>query len=225
MLIASAYPQTQAPQQPVSKPVSPQQPPVQEQKWVDSLALTAGYGAAGSNAIGTMMTLPTEIIKVTDTIHDLSKSIKFQNTLLKLAQAEGVLAKTASRAATGAAQLLQHSETLSKAAEHVMKTPVIGRLTQPQVAKVMSEKVLPVVNAIGASVAIYDNGKKYLNATAQQNRSAQVVSGLQIGLNVVSGISGFVPGKGQIVSAIAGFGSLALDITTWTTGFGALPKT
>ena len=40
MLIASAYPQTQAPQQPVSKPVSPQQPPVQEQKWVDSLALT-----------------------------------------------------------------------------------------------------------------------------------------------------------------------------------------
>ncbi len=195
---------------------------LESDSWVDSLASKAGYGAAGTNAVGTILTLPHEALKAADAISDLVRSTRLQQGLLQLARSEGVLASAGSRLMTGSVQLIEGSQRLSTVAKHVMKAPLIGRLTQPHVAKVLTEKVLPVVNAVGCSVAIYDNTKKLHKANQADNRTAQVVAGLQIGLNVVSGVTGFLPGRAQVVSAVTGFGSLALDVAGWTTGFGQL---
>ena len=124
----------------------------------------------------------------------------------------------------GTLRVLEESTTLAKTARVVMQAPVIGHLTQPKVADFVSNKVLPTANALAAGISIYDHSQRFQKAKATGNTAAQVVSGVQIGLNAVSAVTGYMKGTAQTVSAVAGLGSLALDIGSWATGVGYIKQ-
>ena len=177
-------------------------------------------GVNGTNAIGTVITLPNEALKLADGMADAARALSRRRHLLTPLK-NTPLAALSSRAMSGTLRVLEESTTLASTARVVMQAPVIGRLTQPAVADFVSKKVLPTVNAVGAGVAIYDHSKRFQKAKHEGNTAAQVLSGVQIGLNAVSAVTGYMKSdKAQTISAVAGLGSLALDIGSWATGIG-----
>lgn len=173
----------------------------------------------GTNAIGTVITLPNEALKLADGMADAARSLSGRQHLLTPLK-HTPLAALSSRAMSGTLRVLEESSTLAAMSRVVMQAPVIGRLTQPAVADFVSQKVLPNVNALGAGIAIYDHSKRFQKAKSEGNTAGQVFSGLQIGLNAVSAVTGYMKGSAQTVSAVAGLSSLALDIGSWATGIG-----
>lgn len=177
-------------------------------------------GVNGTNAIGTAITLPNEALKLADGMADAARALSGRQHLLAPLR-HTPLAALSSRAMSGTLRVLEESATLASTARVVMQAPVIGRLTQPAVANFVSKKVLPTVNALGAGIAIYDHSKRFQKAKSDGNTAGQVLSGVQIGLNAVSAVTGYMKSdKAQTVSAVAGLGSLALDIGSWATGIG-----
>jgi hypothetical protein len=176
-------------------------------------------GVNGTNAIGTVITLPNEALKLADGMADAARALSGRQHLLAPLR-HTPLAALSSRAMSGTLKVLEQSTTLASTARVVMQAPVIGRLTQPGVADFVSKKVLPTVNALGAGVAIYDHSRRFQKAQSEGNTAGQVLSGVQIGLNAVSAVTGYMKGNAQTVSAVAGLGSLALDIGSWATGIG-----
>ncbi len=177
-------------------------------------------GVNGTNAIGTVITLPNEALKLADGMADAARALSGRQHLLAPLK-HTPLAALSSRAMSGTLRVLEESTTLASTARVVMQAPVIGRLTQPGVADFVSKKVLPTVNAVGAGIAIYDHSKRFQKAKSEDNTAGQVLSGVQIGLNAVSAVTGYMKSdKAQTVSAVAGLGSLALDIGSWATGIG-----
>lgn len=202
-------------------PVKPQAPkaepkPKQESD-TDSVAVqTVKKGSATANVASTLITLPTEAIKASETVVHLSQVMQARAAL----QAGGIGGRAVATAAVGTAALAKGTQVVAKLANGVMSVPVIGRLAQPQVANTIANKVMPSLNALGSGLSIYDNVRRYNKATLQGNQTAQIVSGVQIGLNGLSGVTGFLKGKGQMISAVAGLSSLALEGVTQLTGLG-----
>lgn len=180
-------------------------------------------GVNGTNTVGSIITLPNEAIKLADNMSDAAKVLsKYDDLLVPLKSRP--LAALGSRAVAGTLRVLEESTTLAKTARVVMQAPVIGHLTQPKVADFVSNKVLPTANALAAGISIYDHSQRFQKAKATGNTAAQVVSGVQIGLNAVSAVTGYMKGTAQTVSAVAGLGSLALDIGSWATGVGYIKQ-
>ncbi len=219
------------PQRPVSAAQNPPQkqtpkvtpretPPTQTKDSIsDSMMKWIGTGVNGANGIGTAITLPNEMLKVADTLGDAAKALSQRGHLLKSLQ-KTPLASIGTRATTGTVKLLEKSTHLSKIANSVMNTPVVGRLTQPHVADFVTDKVLPTANALASGITIYDHSRRFQKARSENNTAGQVLSGVQIGLNAVCAVTGYMKGHGQTVSAVAGLGSMALDIGSWATGIG-----
>lgn len=197
-------PQTKPAAKAAAKPAAPASVQASAQ---DSLAFqSVKQGSAAASAAGTLITLPTEALKTTQTIAETAQILKARAAVQNAGLGAKVLAKVA---ASG--KLIQGTEYVAKAANAVMNAPVIGKLTQSHVAQAVNTKVMPVVNALGSGVGVVENGFRFQKARAQGNTAGQVVSGLQIGLNTLSGVSGFFKGRGQAISAVAGIGSLVLE--------------
>ena len=176
-------------------------------------------GVNGANAVGTLITLPTEVIKVADSLGDAAQALRQRGHLVK-ALKHTPLAQVGSRATGVTLRVLEESPRLSKAAHSMMNLPVIGRALQPEVADFMTKKVMPTANALASGLAIYDHGRKFHKAHAAGDVAAQTVSGIQIGLNAICAVTGYFPGHAQTVSAVTGLGSLVLDVGSWATGVG-----
>jgi hypothetical protein len=84
----------------------------------------------------------------------------------------------------------------------------------------MTGKVLPAANAAGAVLAIADNSLRFVRASEKGNTTGQVVAGIQVGLNAISGVAGFLPGKAQWVAAGAGLTGLGLEMAHQLGGLG-----
>ncbi|HEY9843122.1 MAG: hypothetical protein ACAI44_20150 [Candidatus Sericytochromatia bacterium] len=176
---------------------------------------TIKQGSATASLAGTLVTLPNEALKANQTVAHAAQLLQARSA----AQAgAGLGARVLAKAAIASGKIAKGSQYLSKAGNFLMHAPVLGKLTQPHVAEVVTHKVMPVVNAVGASIGIIENGARYQKAAAQGNTAGKVVSGVQIGLNAVSGVSGFIPGRGQAVSAVTGLASLALEGVYQLTG-------
>lgn len=204
---------------PISQVTTPTPPPAEKNPRSSSFIDWVNTGVTGTNAIGTVITLPTEAIKLADGMADAAKALGGRQHLLTSLK-HTPLAALSSRAMSGTLKVLEESTTLASTARVVMQAPVVGRLTQPAVASFVSQKVLPTVNALGAGIAIYDHSKRFQKAKSEGNTAGQVLSGVQIGLNAVSAVTGYMKGNAQTISAVAGLGSLALDIGSWATGIG-----
>lgn len=183
----------------------------------DSVAVKAvKKGSTTANVASTLITLPTEIIKASDSVTNVAHLLQARSAI----QAGGIGGKAIAGAALGTTTLAKGTQVIAKLANGIMNAPVIGRLTQPHVANTVNYKVMPTINAIGSGLGIYDNVRRYNKATAQGDTTARIVSGVQIGLNGISGATGFLKGKGQMISAVTGISSLALEGITYFTGFG-----
>lgn len=176
-------------------------------------------GVDRTSTIGTVITLPNEMLKLADGMADAAKALSGRTHLL-VSLKHTPLAALSSRAMSGTLRVLEESSTLASLSRVITQAPVVGRLTQPAVADFVSAKILPTVNAVGAGLAIYDHSKRFQKAKSEGNTAAQVLSGVQIGLNAISGVTGYMKGSAQTVSAVAGLSSLALDIGSWATGVG-----
>lgn len=176
-------------------------------------------GVDGTNAVGSVITLPNEALKLADGMADAAKALSRYDDLLVPLKSRP-LAALGSRALSGTLRVLEESATVTKAARAIMQVPVVGRLTQPHVADFVSQKVMPTANALASGISIYDHTRRFQKASAEGNTAAQVLSGVQIGLNAVSAVTGYMKGTAQTVSAVAGLSSLALDVGSWATGIG-----
>lgn len=205
---------------PAAKP-APAQAEASSQIACDSTAFkTLKQGSTTASVAGTLVTLPNEIVKTSDTVAHVAQLLHARAAVTAGSRAGIVVAKVAAVSS----RALQGSQVLAKAANVVMNAPLIGKLTRSQTAEKFNGTVMPVINAAASGLGIYENSVKYRQASAQGNTAAQVLSGVQIGLNAVSGTAGFFKGRGQAISAVAGFSSLLLDGFSYVSGIGRLPK-
>lgn len=195
--------------------------PVKAEDSKDNFKLYSWFktGVDGTNAVGSVITLPNEALKLADGMADAAKALSRYDDLLVPLKSRP-LAALGSRALSGTLRVLEESATVTKAARAIMQVPVVGRLTQPHVADFVSQKVMPTANALASGISIYDHSRRFQKASAEGNTAAQVLSGVQIGLNAVSAVTGYMKGGAQTVSAVAGLSSLALDVGSWATGIG-----
>ncbi|MGV3526695.1 MAG: hypothetical protein ACO1RX_20925 [Candidatus Sericytochromatia bacterium] len=185
----------------------------------DQIAKTADYGSTGTGVVGTILTLHDEALKTTEAIADLSHMLQARAALTVAAGRTGLQSMALSTLAQGSVKVLKGSETITKLASAVAQAPILNKLTQPQVTKVLTDKILPTANAIGSASGFYQNMKRYQRAEATGHTSAQIVSGIQMGLNTLSGTTGFFKGKAQTISAVAGLSSLTLDVVAGFAGW------
>jgi hypothetical protein len=202
----------QPPAAPAPSTPDTQAPPAPSDTWIQTLE----KGSTGAGIVGTVLTLPTEIIKTADDIALLATKLATHSGNGGLVgKAVGTVAKGVGKAAAGSAYLSRFSSS-------VMNMPVIGRLTKPETAEFLTKRVMPTVNAVGSGIAIYNHSKKLEQAEAEGNQTAATLAKIHIGLNAVNGVAGYIPGKAQIVASVAGLTSLGLEITTALTGWGKL---
>lgn len=180
-------------------------------------ALNYGVGAAGT--IAGFVAIPHQVVECAPAV------VRSVTTLGARAAAfsatrSGMLARLATGVAVSSTSLSHGTEYAASLAASSMKAPLIGRVVSPGVAKVMTEKVLPMANAVGAGVAILDNGNRLCRAHQQGNVAGEVIAGAQIGLNAVSAVTGFLPGKAQWIMAGAGLASLGLELAHQLGGVG-----
>lgn len=199
-------------QAPVAPAPSTPTPATNTDTWVQTLE----KGSTGAGIVGTVLTLPTEIIKTADDIALLATKLATHSGN------GGLIGKTVGTVAKGVAKAAEGSAYLSRFSSSVMNIPVIGRLTKPETAEFLSKRVMPTVNAVGSGIAIYNHSKKLEQAEAEGNQTAATLAKVHIGLNAVNGVAGYIPGKAQIVASVAGLTSLGLEITTALTGWGKL---
>lgn len=188
----------------------------------DRLVRYANYGAGAAGSAAGVLAFPQQVqanapsvIRGAQAAASSLKHLSNSKTLLS-----PVLNPSARILAGGALKLAKGTETLSKFSMAVMQTPIVGRMTSPAVAKTMTTKVLPVANAAGAGLAIADNSLRFVRAREKGNTTGQVVAGIQVGLNAISGVAGFLPGKAQWVAAGAGLTGLGLEIAHQWGGLG-----
>ena len=209
-LTSSAPVKTATPAAPADSPAS--------EKGVDQLVRYTNYGAGVAGSTAATLAAPYQIQKAAPGViratHHLAQF--FQSA----AQSNSLLGQGSHVLAMGALQAAKGTEIVSKLSTSLMQAPVIGRLTSPRVSETMTRKVLPVANAVGTSLGVADNSLRFVRAREQGNAAGQVVAGIQVGLNALSGIAGFLPGKAQWVSAGAGFASLGLEMAHQFGGVG-----
>lgn len=188
----------------------------------DRLVRYANYGAGAAGSAAGVLALPQQVQANAPGLirgaHAAATSLQHLSKSKSILSP--VLTPSARMLAGGALKVAKGTESLSKLSMAVMQMPVVGRLTSPAVAKTMTTKVLPVANAAGAGLAIADNSLRLMRAREKGNTTGQVVAGIQVGLNAISGVAGFLPGKAQWVAAGAGLTGLGLEIAHQWGGLG-----
>ncbi|MBT9547259.1 MAG: hypothetical protein IV090_17840 [Candidatus Sericytochromatia bacterium] len=188
----------------------------------DRLVRYANYGAGAAGSAAGVLAFPHQISLNAPRVIQGAKSVA--NTLTQTAKAKHILSPvlgpSARFLASGALKAARGTEVISKFSMGLMQMPVVGRLTSPAVAKTMTGKVLPAANAVGAALAIADNSLRFVRAHEKGNTTGQVVAGIQVGLNAISGVAGFLPGKAQWVAAGAGLTGLGLEMAHQLGGLG-----
>jgi hypothetical protein len=188
------------------------------EKTVDKLVRYTNYGAGAAGSTAATLAAPYQIQKAAPGV--IQATHRLADFFQGAAQTRPLFSKGSQALATGALQAAKGTEIVSKLSTSLMQTPVIGRITSPRVSETMTRKVLPVANAVGTSLGVADNSLRFVRAREQGNSAGQVVAGFQVGLNALSGITGFLPGKAQWVSAGAGFASLGLEMVHQFGGVG-----
>ncbi|PKL74480.1 MAG: hypothetical protein CVV27_20300 [Candidatus Melainabacteria bacterium HGW-Melainabacteria-1] len=166
-----------------------------------------------------MVAIPHQIVKSAPTVTRIATGMGLSATMNSITQG-GLIGRAAGTFAKGSLFVAKHTENVAQVAGTLMKAPTIGRIFSPPVADVMTRKVLPTANAIGAGIAILDNSNRLYKANQANNTAGQVVAGSQIALNLTSAVTGYLPGKFQLISAAAGLGGLALEIAHQAGGLG-----
>ncbi|MGE3728499.1 MAG: hypothetical protein AB7I41_23315 [Candidatus Sericytochromatia bacterium] len=188
----------------------------------DRLVRYANYGAGAAGSAAGALAFPHQVSLNAPRVIQGAKSVA--NSLTQAAKAKHVFAPVFSPSArilaSGALKVAKGTEVVSKFSMGLMQMPVVGRLTSPAVAKTMTGKVLPAANAVGATLAIADNSLRLVRAREKGNTTGQVVAGVQVGLNAISGVAGFLPGKAQWVAAGAGLAGLGLEMAHQLGGLG-----
>lgn len=186
---------------------------------VDKLLRLTNYGVGGAGSIAGLVAIPSQVAKYGPSISRTAASVGLYATVAA-GKNSGLAAATAGIIAKSATLVVNTTPTLSKLAHASMKVPVVGRVFSPGVAKVMTDKVLPAANAVGAGIAILDNGNRYYKASKANNNTGKVIAGAQIAINGSSAVLGFLPGKAQWVSAGLGLVGLGLELTHQIGGVG-----
>ncbi len=205
-----------------TKSESAQKQAPSEQPLGDRLVRYANYGAGAAGSAAGVLAFPHQVSVNAPTVIQGAKTLA--TSLTQAAKAKTVLSPvlgpSARFLASGALKVAKGTEVVSKFSMGLMQMPVVGRLTSPTVAKTMTGKVLPVANAVGATLAIADNSLRFVRAREKGNTTGQVVAGIQVGLNAVSGVAAFLPGKAQWVAAGAGLTGLGLEMAHQLGGLG-----
>lgn len=209
----------------VAKEAKSESPPKQassEPPLGDRLVRYANYGAGAAGSAAGALAFPHQFSLNAPKVIQGAKSVA--HSLTQAAKAKHVFAPVLSPSArilaSGALKVAKGTEVVSKFSMGLMHMPVVGRLTSPAVAKTMTGKVLPAANAVGATLAIADNSLRFIRAREKGNSTGQVVAGVQVGLNAISGVAGFLPGKAQWVAAGAGLAGLGLEMAHQLGGLG-----
>lgn len=184
----------------------------------DRLVRYANYGVGAAGSAAGMLAFPHQIAQTAPQL--IQGTTSFAKSMQALGQAHPLLSSGAKIMSSGALKLAKGTQVVSKFSTVVMQTPVIGKLTSPAMAKTMTSKVLPAANAVGAAFAIADNSLRLIRARDAHNTTGQILAGAQIGLNLISGVAGFMPGKAQWVAAGAGLGGLGLELAHQWGGLG-----
>lgn len=188
----------------------------------DRLVRYANYGAGAAGSAAGVLAFPHQVSLNAPQVIQGAKAVA--STLTQAAKAKyalsPVLSPGARFLASGALKVAKGTEVVSKFSMGLMQMPVVGRLTSPAVAKTMTGKVLPAANAVGATLAIADNSLRFVRAREKGNTTGQVVAGIQVGLNAIGGVAGFLPGKAQWVAAGAGLTGLGLEMAHQLGGLG-----
>lgn len=192
-------------------------PAVEEDPCDTQVFQTLKQGSANATIAGTLVTLPNEALKATDTITHVAQ-------VMQARAATHASSKVLATAALLTSKTAHSSQFVSKGANALISAPLLGKLMNPRAAEVVNNQVMPVINGVASGVGIVENSVRFQRARVQHDTAGQVVSGIQIGLNTVSGISGFLKGKGPMISAVTGFASLALEGYSSLTGVGKVKE-
>ncbi len=85
------------------------------------------------------------------------------------------------------------------------------KLNHQPTSSFIQNKALPVVNLAISGVSVYQNVRKFEDASDDDNKKEMAKAGTQVVLNTVSGVTGLRKGKMLVVSAVTGFATLASD--------------
>lgn len=180
----------------------------------------ANYGVGASGSVAGLVAIPHEVVQASPMIIQGARQLGMRAAVIGAASQGSVLGRGASALAKSSLFVMKNTDHLSKLSSAVMRSSTIGKAFSPAVAKTMTGKVLPTINAIGAGLSVLDNGVRFYRASQNDNTAGQVVAGTQIGLNVLGAVTGYLPGKAQLVSVAAGLGSLGLELAHQFGGLG-----
>lgn len=156
-----------------------------------------------ASAVGTAITVPGEIINNAMDIKRICTSTMAGSLINATISTPNSLNEKA---------FLTVARTASKAIRTTdALTNIAVRYNNTKAYNVLSKKVLPTANAVVSGITIYTNVKKFDKSMKEGNKVEMLKSGTQIVLNGVSGVTGFIPGKGQIISSVTGVASIFTD--------------
>lgn len=192
----------------------------QPESQTDKLLRLSNYGVGGAGSIAGLVAIPSQVAKYGPSIAKSAIGVGLSASITA-SSSTGLVSAGASMVAKSSALVAKHTPTLATFANATMRAPVIGRVFCPNVAKIMTDKVLPAANAVGAGLAILDNSNRFYKAHQANNKTGQIVAGAQIALNGGSAVLGYLPGsKAQWVSAGLGLAGLGLEMAHQFTGLG-----
>lgn len=157
----------------------------------------------GVGAVGGAVTLPGEVINNVGTVKKvLNSTIAGSVINATISSPNSVKEKVFITVAKASGKAIRATDSVAKLATKLNHVPTYN---------IVAGKVLPTANAVVSGIAIYTNMKKFDKSVKEGNKLEMLKSGTQIVLNGVSGVGGFVKGKGQVISGVAGAASLFAD--------------
>lgn len=175
----------------------------EETNCLDKVVNITGIVGNTANVGGILITVPGETIKHASAIKKLS-NIVMASSMVNLSSSVPAsahekiyisLAKSASKVATV-------SEGVSVLA---------AKLHYENVSGFTSKKALPAINVVLSGVSVYTNIKRYNKAKTTGNKLEITKASTQIILSSVSAVTGYMPGRGQVISAVTGISTLFSD--------------
>lgn len=185
----------------------------------DKFLTMLNYGVGGAGTIAGTVAIPHQVVKNAPWVMKSVTNVGLRAALTASTKT-GLVSQAASGIAKSSIFVVRNTDHVAKLAAGVMRSSTVGRLFSPKVANVMTGKVLPTANAVGAGISVLDNGNRLYKAYKADNVVGQAVAGTQIALNVTGAVTGYLPGRFQLLSAAAGITSLGLEVAHQLGGVG-----
>ncbi len=175
----------------------------EEVNCLDNLVNATGIVGNTANVGGILITVPGETIKHASAIKKLS-NIVTAGSMVNIVSSTpaSVNEKIYLSVAKSALKVARASEGVSV---------IATKLHYENVSGFTSKKVLPAINVLLSGVSIYTNTKRYNKAKITKNKLEMAKASTQIVLSSVSAATGYMPGKGQVISAVTGISTLFSD--------------